>query len=116
MAWKVTFYNERQEKMSRPSFINFKDKALKNPDVKKEYDTLIPIYELRKKLIEMRISKGITQAEIAKRMGTNKSNISRLECGENVSFPKLTTISKYAHALGYKVNLEFEPISQSYRD
>ena len=97
--------------MNRPSFKNFKEKALKNQDVKREYDALVPVYELRKKLIEMRISKGLTQAEIAKKMGTNKSNISRLECGENVSFPTLATISKYANALGYKVNVEFEPIS-----
>ncbi|WP_035241694.1 helix-turn-helix domain-containing protein [Desulfobacter vibrioformis] len=97
--------------MSRPTFKNFKEKALKYHNVKKEYDALAPVYELRKKLIEMRMSKGLTQAEIAKKMGTNKSNISRLECGENVSFPTLATISKYANALGYKVNVEFKPIS-----
>jgi DNA-binding XRE family transcriptional regulator len=96
--------------MNRPTFKNFKEKALKNPEVKKEYEELIPVYELRKKLINMRISKGLTQAEIAKKMGTNKSNISRLECGEKVSFPTLATISKYAGALGYKVNVEFESI------
>ena len=96
--------------MNRPTFKNFKEKALTNPAVKKEYDELVPVYELRKKLINMRISKGLTQAEIAKKMGTNKSNISRLECGEKVSFPTLATISKYAGALGYKVNVEFESI------
>ena len=96
--------------MNRPTFKNFKEKALTNPEVKKEYDELVPVYELRKKLINMRISKGLTQAEIAKKMGTNKSNISRLECGEKVSFPTLATISKYAGALGYKVNVEFESI------
>ncbi len=96
--------------MNRPTFKNFKEKALTNPEVRKEYDELVPVYELRKKLINMRISKGLTQAEIAKKMGTNKSNISRLECGEKVSFPTLATISKYAGALGYKVNVEFESI------
>ncbi len=96
--------------MNRPTFKNFKEKALINPEVKKEYDELVPVYELRKKLINMRISKGLTQAEIAKKMGTNKSNISRLECGEKVSLPTLATISKYAGALGYKVNVEFESI------
>ncbi|CCK81561.1 helix-turn-helix domain-containing protein [Desulfobacula toluolica] len=96
--------------MTRPTFKNFKEKALKNPEVKKEYEALIPIYELRKKLIQMRINKGLTQAEVAKRMGTKKSNISRLECGENVSYPTLASISKYAGALGYKVKVEFEPI------
>ncbi len=96
--------------MSRPTFKDFKKKALANSDVKKEYEALAPVYELRKKLISMRIGKGLTQAEIAKKMGTNKSNISRLECGEKVSYPTLATISKYAGALGYKVNVEFESI------
>lgn len=96
--------------MSRPTFKNFKNKALQRTDVKEEYDALTPLYDLRKKLIRMRKSKGLTQEEIAKLMGTNKSNISRLECGDKVSYPTLATISKYAGALGYKVNLEFEPM------
>ncbi len=97
--------------MNRPTFKKFKEKALTNPEVKKEYDALAPVYELRKKLIKMRMRKGLTQAEIAKKMGTNKSNISRLECGEKVTYPTLATISKYAGALGYRVNVEFESIS-----
>ncbi len=96
--------------MSRPTFQNFKKKALAHPGVKNEYDALLPVYELRKKLIQMRVSKGLTQAEVAKKMGTNKSNISRLECGEKISFPTLATITKYAGALGYKVTVEFESI------
>ena len=96
--------------MNRPTFKNFRKKALKDPEVKKEYDALTPIYELRKKLIRLRKSKGLTQAEIAKIMGTNKSNISRLECGEKISYPTLATIAKYAGALGYKINLDFKPM------
>ena len=96
--------------MTRPSFKDFKEKAFENPDVKAEYDALEPVYKLRKKLIEMRIRKGVTQDELAKIMHTQKSNISRLECGEKVSFPTIATIEKYARALGYKVNIDFEPI------
>ena len=96
--------------MSRPTFENFKKKALKNKESQDEYNDLGPIYDLRKKLIRMRTSKGLSQAEIAKIMGTNKSNISRLECGDKISYPNLATISKYASALGHKVNFEFEPV------
>ena len=92
------------------NFENFKKKALVKPGVKKEYDDLAPVFELRRKMIRMRMEKGMTQEELAKRMGTKRSNISRLEAGENVSFPTLKTISKYAAALGYKVNVEFDPI------
>ncbi|MCF8088276.1 MAG: helix-turn-helix domain-containing protein, partial [Desulfotignum sp.] len=71
-----------------------------------------PIWELRKELIKLRLKEGKTQEQVAAIMGTKKSNISRLESGEKVSFPTLSTISKYANALGYKVKLEFEHISQ----
>lgn len=96
--------------MERPTYKDFKKKALQDPEIKAEYDALEPVYELRKKLIEMRTRKGLTQAELAKIMHTQKSNISRLECGENISFPTLDTINKYARALGYKVNIEFNPL------
>lgn len=96
--------------MARPTYKNFKEKALRDPDVKAEYDALEPVFELRKKLIELRMNKGLTQADLAKIMHTQKSNISRLECGDNVSFPNLDTINRYARALGYKVNIDFSPI------
>ena len=97
--------------MNRPTFENFKKEAMADPKFKKEYEAMAPVWELRKKLIKLRMKEGKTQEQIAKLMGTQKSNISRLESGEKVSFPTLSTISKYANALGYKVNLEFEPLS-----
>ncbi len=97
--------------MNRPTFEDFKKEAMADPEFKKEYKALAPVWELRKKLIMLRIKEGKTQEQVAKLMGTQKSNISRLESGEKVSFPTLSTISKYANALGYKVNLEFEPLS-----
>ncbi len=84
-----------------------------DPEFKKEYEALAPIWELRKELIKLRLKEGKTQEQVAAIMGTKKSNISRLESGEKISFPTLSTISKYANALGYKVKLEFEHISQS---
>jgi len=97
--------------MNRPTFEDFKKEAMADPGFKKEYEALAPIWELRKKLIMLRLKEGKTQEQVAKLMGTQKSNISRLESGEKVSFPTLSAISKYANALGYKVNLECEPLS-----
>ena len=91
-------------------FESFKDEALKNPAVKKEYDSLGPVFELRRKLIKLRIDKEVTQEQLAGIMGTNKSNISRLESGESISYPTFKTISKYAGALDYKVDIEFMPV------
>ena len=94
--------------MGRPTFKHFKREALKDPETRKEYDRLASVWELRKKMIKLRLEKGMTQAEVAEKMGTNKSNISRLESGEKVSFPTLATLSKYAEALGCRVRVDFE--------
>ncbi|MBP6002198.1 MAG: helix-turn-helix transcriptional regulator [Pyrinomonadaceae bacterium] len=47
---------------------------------------------------------GMTQEEVAQKLGTKKSAISRIENhAENIT---LSTLHKYAKALGKKVNLE----------
>jgi DNA-binding XRE family transcriptional regulator len=95
--------------MTDLSYKSFKKEALKDPKTKAEYEALAPVWDLRRKLIKIRTESGVTQQQIADRMGTNKSSISRLECGEKVTFPNFATISKYAAALNYKVNVDFIP-------
>ncbi len=98
--------------MIRPTFAEFKQKALANSEVKKEYDALSPVYKLRKQLIALRTKAGLTQEELAEKLNTKKSNISRLENVNSLSSPKLSTIEQYADAVGYKVEINFVPISQ----
>lgn len=93
--------------MARTTFKTFKKKALVKPGVKKAYDELEPAYLLRKKLIEIRQRAGLTQEEIATRLNTSKSNISRLESVNSSISPKLSTISEYAKAAGYRVKIDF---------
>ena len=89
----------------RPTFADFKKKALQNKEVSKEYDTLKPLFAIKKELIAARLSKGLTQDEIAKKIGTSKSNISRLESLNNSYMPNLATLIKYAQALGMKLDI-----------
>ena len=95
--------------MSRPSFADFKKKALANPEVREEYEQQELSYELRKKLIALRKEAGLTQEELAEILHTQKSNISRLENVNSKTSPKLSTIEDYAKAIGYKVKISFEP-------
>ncbi len=93
----------------RPSFSDFKKKALENSEVKQEYENLTPAYTLRKQLIKIRKDAGFTQEELAEILHTKKSNISRLEnVNSNVS-PKLSTIEEYAKAMGYQIEINFIP-------
>ncbi|WOG25911.1 helix-turn-helix transcriptional regulator [Endozoicomonas sp. 8E] len=95
--------------MTRPTFSNFKKKALDNPKVRAEYEELELAYELRKQLIALRKEAGLTQEELAEILHTQKSNISRLENVNSKTSPKLSTIEDYAKAIGYKVKISFVP-------
>lgn len=92
-------------KTNRPTFKSFRDKALKNPDVKAEYDALAPLFNIKKQLVAARLSKGVTQEQIALKIGTSKSNISRLESLNNTYMPNLGTLMKYAEALGLRLDI-----------
>lgn len=54
-------------------------------------------------MLSMRNSAGLTQQELAERMGTQKSNVSRLEHGR--SNPSWKMLTRYAHACGYELKL-----------
>ncbi len=95
--------------MTRPTFNDFKRKAMKKPGVKREYDTLTATYSLRKRLIEIRLKSGLTQEGLAEILHTKKSNISRLESVNSKISPKLSTIEEYAKAAGYKLKINFVP-------
>ena len=59
--------------------------------------------ELVKAMYKARREAGLTQKEIAKRMGTNPTYIAAVERGrKNISF---STLAKYARACGKKVAL-----------
>ncbi len=95
--------------MERTDFSQFKEKALENPEVRKEYEKLQQKYELKIKLIALRKMAGLTQEELAKKLHTQKSNISRLENVNSKISPRLSTIEEYAKAMGYKLEINFIP-------
>lgn len=95
--------------MSRPTLKSFKKEALKKKRVKDQYDDLAPAYEIRKKLIALRQEAGLTQEDVAEKLNTKKSNISRLESVNSDISPKLSTLTDYAEAVGYKLKIDFIP-------
>ena len=95
--------------MSRTTLKTFKKEALKKKGVKDQYEDLAPAYEIRKKLIALRQEAGLTQEEIAVKLKTKKSNISRLESVNSDISPKLSTLTEYAEAIGYKLKIDFVP-------
>ena len=88
------------------SIKTLKDKAFKNPKVKAEYDALEEEFSFIDSLLTMRKQSGLTQDQVAQKLGTQKSNISRLEKGS--SNPSWKTLQKYAHACGFKISMKFK--------
>lgn len=77
---------------------------LADPTVKREVDKLAPRYALISQVIAARIKKGITQKDLAEKMGTKQSAIARLESGN--SNPSISFLEELANVLGYKLTVK----------
>lgn len=86
------------------SLKDLKQRALSNPEVRDEYHNLESEFSLIDQLLSMRTKAGLTQEQVAERMYTQKSNISRLERGN--ANPSWQTLLKYAKACGFELGLE----------
>jgi DNA-binding XRE family transcriptional regulator len=84
------------------SFEAFKRKMMKNPKFKKEYDALEEEFSISNELIAARAKAKLTQAQVARRMGTSQSAVARIESGRT---PSLTSLRKYARAVGRKIEI-----------
>lgn len=91
----------------------FKARALARPDVKKAYDDIAEEFAFLDEVLKARAESGLTQAEVAARVGTTQSAIARLESAEPRHSPSIATLQKYAKALGYK--LEIRLVKESRR-
>jgi ribosome-binding protein aMBF1 (putative translation factor) len=83
---------------------DLRKELLSDPGVKKEYDRLAPRYAVISELIAARNKRGLTQAELAKRMGTKQSAIARLE-GGSVN-PTIDFLGKLARVLGVTFSVQ----------
>jgi len=83
----------------------FKKKILIKPGVKKAYAALGEEYATLHAMLDARLAAGLTQADVAKRMGTTVSAVSRLEASlrSEKHSPSYATLKKYAQACGKKL-------------
>jgi phage-related protein/DNA-binding XRE family transcriptional regulator len=84
-------------------FEKLKARLLANPKVKAEYDALAPEFEIAAELLRARLRAGLSQAELAERMGTSQSTIARLENGHTL--PSTKTLLRYAEATGSRFHV-----------
>ena len=84
---------------------------MKDPKFKAEYDALEEEFNLFDTVLKARKRAGLTQAEIAIRMGTKAPAVARMEAGGGSKHhsPSIATLRRYADAVGCKLKIEFVP-------
>jgi transcriptional regulator with XRE-family HTH domain len=86
-------------------------KMLKQPAVRAEYDAQAEEFALLDELLKARRRAGLTQAEVAARMGTKTPAVARLEAGggSRRHSPSVATLRKYARAVGCRLEIRLRP-------
>ncbi len=87
---------------------------LKDPEVKAEYEALKAEFALFDELLRARQRAGLTQAEVARRMGAKTPAVARLErVGSGKSSPSLITLERYAEAVGCRLEIRLRPVART---
>lgn len=76
---------------------------MKKPEFKQAWDELELEYKIADLLIKLRNQAGLTQAELAEKVGTTQSAIARMESGRVL--PKLDNLAKIAKTCGKKLEI-----------
>lgn len=90
------------------SFSDFLKKQLKDPEYYKAYHQLDAEFAPIEAILKARVKKGLTQKELARKMKTKQSAISRIESGK-VS-PTISFLQKLADAMGTRLQIKFAGI------
>jgi len=91
------------------SIKDLKAELLANPAVRQAYDEQAPENELARELIAARTKAGLTQGDVAARMGTTQSVVARIESGRGT--PSMRTVQRFASAVGARAVVRMEPVT-----
>lgn len=89
----------------RNNLKSFKQRAFARPEVRREYDRLADEFAFLDDMLKARHDAGLSQAEVAARIGTTQSAVARLESAGGGHSPSIATLQRYATALGYKLQV-----------
>jgi len=98
--------NKKVEIKDMTSFNDLHNKMMKNATFKKAYDALEPEYMIIRQIIKQRIHLKMSQKDLAKRLGTKQSAVSRLE--SDTYNPTLSFLKKLSKALDSDLVISFK--------
>jgi transcriptional regulator with XRE-family HTH domain len=96
--------------MTRKTWDEVKRERADSPARRRGYERAGRTIRLAMEIHELREKRGLSQRELAERLGTTQSAVARLEAG-NVS-PSLPTLDKVAEALGVELVVSFVDLDE----
>ncbi len=81
--------------------------ASRYPNFKEDLARELALYRAALRIIKLRMESGLSKAEYAKKVGIERTNLSRLEKGK--INPKLSTLIELAQKNGYEVDIQLKP-------
>ena len=85
--------------------------ASRYPKFKEDLARELAMHRASLRIIKLRIESNLSKAEYAKKVGIERTNLSRLEKGK--INPKLSTLIELAHQNGYEVDIQLKPFGYS---
>lgn len=92
-------------------FEDWLKEQLKNPEFRKHYEKERKAIKIAYEIAKLRHRLGLSQKELAKRVGTTQEVISRLESGAYNGYT-LKTLERLARATNTELVINFRPIRQ----
>jgi ribosome-binding protein aMBF1 (putative translation factor) len=104
MKTPIYIFKENGDKPKLIPYSKIKKEWMKDPQFKKAYDDLEPEYAIIRAILKKRIENKMSQKDLAKKLNTKQSAISRLESG--TYNPTLSFLKKLSVALGGKLEIK----------
>ena len=82
------------------------NELMKDPEFRKEWESMEPEFQIIKAMIDARNEKGITQKDLSSLTGITQGDISKLENG--TANPSIRTLQRIAEGLGKNLVIQFK--------
>ncbi len=99
------FMTKREKQPKVIDFQEYLAKQLKNPKIKKHYNEYGKQLEIAYQILQLRKKERVSQAELARKIGTSQGNVARMEKGEQNFTTE--TLLKIASALRRDLKIQF---------
>ena len=93
--------------MGRSVFEYHEQQMRDNPEYNAAYEALEQEFTIANALIQARSEAGMTQKDVAEKLGVSQPAVARMESGKNIS---IKAIARYAKAVGRPINLSILPV------